>query len=752
MKQLGNWMDHLSISKRSNLELLLTQCGVFCIFLQQSGLAVRESVFLSIGYLAQILIGTTIVLVAIPKLQQSIEAQVGIAFIVGSVFIVIVATLKDYFPLWTVFILGALIFVNRKCINALSNWLAKSEETFYQFCVINLILIIFFAGFRRELYFVALSMVVHILFLSKFKNPTFKSSRCLSNSAVYLGALFLLMQFANTFLTNQTYGSKFLRPLYEGSDDQVFSEVMSNSLIKHGLASNMAAAGSEIKYHWFSMLWSGSFTDLTDASPFAVTLHALPLFCIFSTALLIVTLSKFIGPSNRTALLSVCILFFGNSLFDNIPFYYAFSSTNLFSIVVLLSTFIIFVRFFESPTYGLLVFLICLAIMLTLSKAPYMAVLMLGVFTLLFLMRRESTREKKFVVLVVSVVFFAIFSFCYAIFLRADWFNAKYIFSPNFANGEGLNSVLAFLGIGGFVCSRLSIVHGLWNRDFSTSRVTASLCVAVSLVSLSRFMLDGKTSENHLLAVAITLSAPMIAHTFMRLQTSLNISFRDKFIVYSVSILSSFCLLLDFPIFFEQHDIKISQSRFLQSAHPALSVMAAVLVILLIMRKDFIQAIKFAIVLGLSAACLAAYFSYSSVVVSPNLGERVASTAELDLFRWINQNTPDEALLASNRYLCHSEELCDHDDSSQLLAALSRRSVYIEGPRFVSGGHPYANWVSERIELSMRFADNPTLANSALLKVLGVNYYMLDERFTMTSCSELAGLIRRSGPLCLLRL
>ena len=123
----------------------------------------------------------------------------------------------------------------------------------------------------------------------------------------------------------------------------------------------------------------------------------------------------------------------------------------------------------------------------------------------------------------------------------------------------------------------------------------------------------------------------------------------------------------------------------------------------------------------------------------------------MDLFGWINQNTLDEPLLATNRYLCDSEELCDHDDSSQLLAALSRRGVYIEGPRFVSGGHPYANWVRDRIELSMRFADNPTRTNSALLKVLGVDYYMLDERFTLTSSAELVGVIRRLGPLCLLR-
>ena len=74
-------MEHASTSKRSNLVSLLIQCGVFSIFLQQSDLAVRESVFLSLGYLAQILIRAAIVLVAIPKLRQSIEAQIGIASI-----------------------------------------------------------------------------------------------------------------------------------------------------------------------------------------------------------------------------------------------------------------------------------------------------------------------------------------------------------------------------------------------------------------------------------------------------------------------------------------------------------------------------------------------------------------------------------------------------------------------------------------------------------------------------------------------
>ena len=130
----------------------------------------------------------------------------------------------------------------------------------------------------------------------------------------------------------------------------------------------------------------------------------------------------------------------------------------------------------------------------------------------------------------------------------------------------------------------------------------------------------------------------------------------------------------------------------------------------------------------------------------------MALVSEVDLFGWINQNTSPDSLFATNRYLCRSESYCAYDDSSQLLSALSRRSVYIEGPRFVTGGHPYANWVKDRIELSISFADSPTNAKTALLKSLGVDYFLLDERFTKTRCSEISGLIRTTDTLCLVKL
>ena len=749
-------MDRSNLNKHSNLNLLVTQCGVIFVFLHQSGLTARESALLSLAYFAQILVGITIVLVAVPMLNQSIEAQVGIAFVVGSLVLVVMVGINNAAHWWVVLIfvflcLGVLFF-RKKSINKISNWLMRVEGTFYQFCVINLVLFSFFAGFRKELYLVALLMAVHLWLLNNHDDSASRIAGFLNSNGLYLCVLYLSIRFINQIFPYQSYGSRFLRPLYEGSDDQVFHETMSNSLVKHGLVSNMAAVGSEIKYHWFSLLWTGSLTELTDSSPFAVTLHALPLFCIFSTVLLIVAVSRLIGPSNHVALLSVCLLFFGNTLFDNIPFYYVFSSTNIYSVVVLLSTFIIFVRLFDSPNMRVLILLTVLLTTLTLSKAPFMAVFALGVFFLLLIMWGENTKANNYIVLLVASISMVTFSVCYLIFLRASWFNAQYIIKPNFANDVGLFSVISCLGLGLFICTRLSIVHGLWSKGVSVSRVTASLCVGVSIASLSRFLVVGKSSENHLLVAGIALSAPLIAHTFAQLQKNLSLTIRQRITIYSLTFLVSCVILIDVYELILNRRVRTSEGSYLLVLHPAFVAMSAMVVSFIVVKGKSFKVLKFALIFGFSVSSFVSYLSHSFIRPHRNLGEQVALVSEVDLFGWINQNTSHDSLFATNRYLCHSESYCAYDDSSQLLSAMSRRSVYIEGPRFVTGGHPYANWVKDRIELSIGFADNPTNANTAMLKSLGVDYFLLDERFTKTRCSEISGLIRTTGTLCLVKL
>lgn len=133
-------------------------------------------------------------------------------------------------------------------------------------------------GIRKEVYLVLLLLVLHKLLIRQYRNTDTQLGKFITSTPVYLVYLSSSFWLMNLLASEQSFVSKLLNPLHMGSDDQIFSEVMSNSLNKNGLTSNMAAIGSNINYHWFSFAWSGALSELTNSPPFVVTLHAVPLF------------------------------------------------------------------------------------------------------------------------------------------------------------------------------------------------------------------------------------------------------------------------------------------------------------------------------------------------------------------------------------------------------------------------------------------------------------------------------------------
>jgi hypothetical protein len=98
-----------------------------------------------------------------------------------------------------------------------------------------------------------------------------------------VASLAFVVQFIVLFLSRPSqpvYGRWLLHPLYTGSDDLIFSESLSWSLAHFGLGDYAAAAGISVRYHWFSLAWSGLLDKLTGVEPFAVTLHLIPAVCL----------------------------------------------------------------------------------------------------------------------------------------------------------------------------------------------------------------------------------------------------------------------------------------------------------------------------------------------------------------------------------------------------------------------------------------------------------------------------------------
>jgi hypothetical protein len=394
--------------------------------------------------------------------------------------------------------------------------------------------------------------------------------------------------------------------------------------------------------------------------------------------------------------------------------------------------------------------LVFLSVVLTLSKAPYMVIYTAGIFLSTLCFKDKNFKIMKNVILLTGILF-AVFVTCYILFFQASWFNARYTFGPSFLSAEGSINLVSLLGVVLFACARLGLLQGLLVLAQDKHNNAVCYVVGISIASISGFIFDGKTSESHLIAPALTISAPLIAHVLSSFRKSLLVKRKTFISVCVLTFLFSSLVLVDFNQLLIYKNFELLQSRFIQLMHPGLSAMVAIIVCALFIRFTRVYFFRFALILGFTLSSFIGFIVH--VGLQSQTTDRVdVSLEEVELFDWIRLNTTADSILATNRYLCRDEFACDHDDSSQVLSAFSRRRVYIEGPRFVSGGHPNADWVKKRIEISLNFADEPTAGNTVTLKGLNIDYFLLDERFTLTRCASLPKILRTIGPLCLIEI
>lgn len=129
----------------------------------------------------------------------------------------------------------------------------------------------------------------------------------------------------------------------------------------------------------------------------------------------------------------------------------------------------------------------------------------------------------------------------------------------------------------------------------------------------------------------------------------------------------------------------------------------------------------------------------SSRLESERLQLRLSPDAVVEVGRWIRENTPSEAIIASN-YFCDEGRECPSDisltsigdadiwsnrkaDQSNLVA-FSQRRFLIQSPRHLWGNASMPNLAVERVRASLEFA---TLRdNSRQLAEMGVKYFVLD--------------------------
>ena len=137
----------------------------------------------------------------------------------------------------------------------------------------------------------------------------------------------------------------------------------------------------------------------------------------------------------------------------------------------------------------------------------------------------------------------------------------------------------------------------------------------------------------------------------------------------------------------------------------------------------------------------------------------IATREDIDSLNWLRNNSKVDAVIATNRGICTGSDPCGFDESSFLISAVAHRRVLIEGPRFVTGGRPYPDWVNERIQKSLAFANSPSNTSFYNLKNMGVTWYFMDTNYlsdlaisSNTSWGEWAELVHQNSNILILKL
>ena len=543
------------------------------------------------------------------------------------------------------------------------------------------------------------------------------------------------------------YANWFLYPLYTGTDDNIFSESLSSSLAQFGLQDFAASSGVTNRYHFFSLAWSGITSRLAGLEPFVMTLHVVPMVAFSLTACLVWLLTSKLTRSRRACVLAIAVLFASNSLPEQFRFFHTNTTSNTLSHIWFLAALITAINLLQRQGSLQWLLLSMLSTSVVLAKAPYGVVLLSGIATL-FLMVLVSQRRDKSLLLLSLLPSLILPSIAALVFLRpVEWSQRRYHFRFNemrLAAGISTHILIIIAGIGLIVFAR--VAGSVWSRPHksgtTSNRLSWALLMGSSASGLISFALDGNSAERYFLSAGLVASAPLTAIGIDRALGAFKRTFpqdaRSPLMLVGVA---SVCILVHLLIERIMHT-SISD-RFLPGV-PIISALTSCVILTLLIRPNIHKSFR---VIALSSTIISMAISsavtYVQIAIKPNpysFTETVADTRDLEALAWLKKESGPSDLIATNRYLCHGPISCQFDDSGMLISAVAQRRVYIEGPRFVVGGRPYPEWVTERINRSLDFVANPSSGALQQLLGAGVTWFYLDKMGEGVTATRIAAI------------
>lgn len=596
--------------------------------------------------------------------------------------------------------------------------------------------------------------------------PTNKHATGLNISTTFVALTGILLIWMNRI--DSEMSSWFLRPLQTGTDDHVFSEAISQSIANFGIHEMAPAVGTELKYHWFSLAWSGMIGRTIDADPFAMTLHVVPMVAFVIIASLVWSLVRRFSQSSATPCAAILLIFATNSVPEPIRAFHTATTSNTLSFVWLLAACISIHALINGSLKFPAIVISLFASVTLLSKAPYGAALAFGICCLcaLLILKGKEGRS-QLPALAAALLSVAI---TYFVFLQPhSWEMREFIvqFNPlRLGMDSPLYPLLALGMMTAIFASRFSGVTLVFRSilEEPTKQFFLFLTGITSTAILSMF-LNGNSAERYFLSAALVTGSILcvlgIELALGKGIGEINKRHTEQKTQIAVSFIVSFLLAY---LWAEQYD-KGDNGTAGSNIGFFIPIAAAVISLSFVYSIQFLQKqthIKNHLSLNLSVGILAAsvgVFGWTSTThVGQSFETSIVSSTDFQALNWLRDNSDENDVVATNRLLCREGDDCGSDDSSYLISAISQRRVLVEGPRFVIGGRPYPQWMNERIDISLDFAEAPTSEGILRLAENGVKWFYYDSTFlsndemSRSAFGDLVTIEYVNGPVMIFRI
>jgi hypothetical protein len=581
-----------------------------------------------------------------------------------------------------------------------------------------------------------------------------------------------------------------IRPSFwwQMSREQPFLETIATSVSKFGSFKNILATGFTINYHWLSYGWSGLLTKQTEADLFLIQTKVLPVALAIACALIIFALAKALQASDTAAFIALALLV----TYETVPTWgWGFhlgqihSSSNFFAQFLLIAFFVSFVRYFhdslkQSPT---LPAILLSAVLVTKSSH---GLLILGALTSLLFLQIISRRSSK----KTARLLLASFPLCVAIyfiyFIKTGMKSSLGYFTfvweqqgelRDFANMKPwftLAAIILVFGLGGyqFILTTFSIKKNF--KELNPVATFSALFALVGLGATSFLDFSGDNSEQLYFLQAVSFLPIVVFVVELTKKETRIYAYKSKYLfVFIIGFISGASLEF-IPNLNSGSKIAISL-RLFRSLVVLIPLGVSILIYLVVRQRK-----PKTVVLSISVLVLISFASTSFGIFSNNIVERQSRTyaertrqklsmdqlfanGSRDVGTWIRANSAESDIFASN-FFCDDMK-CSGDgwfeqsigntphkftpagygtytgfrSWSVELALESQRQFLIQAyVNFWQYESP-PDWLRERVDASVEFADSPSVQTFDYLKAKRVTWFVVDlESTTNRNWNEFA--------------